>query len=83
MSGKLDIQGLIRLVITLAAIVGGYYYAMGRIDAHIASADIHKSSAELSEMFVLRREWNYSNSRVEADLNYLRGKVDAIYEKIK
>lgn len=83
MSGKLDIQGLIRLVITLAAIVGGYYYAMGRIDAHIASADIHKTTAELSELFVLRREFNFTNSHLQEELKYLRGKVDAIYDKIK
>ena len=80
--GKLDIQGLIRTTVTIGAIIGGYYYAMGRLDSHVENRDIHKTTAELSEMFVLRREWESNHTALREDVRYLRNRTDAIYERI-
>lgn len=80
--GKLDIQGLIRTTVTIGAIIGGYYYAMGRLDSHVENRDIHKTPAELSEMFVLRREWESNHTALREDVRYLRNRTDAIYERI-
>lgn len=80
--GKLDIQGLIRTTVTIGAIIGGYYYAMGRLDSHVENRDIHKTTAELSEMFVTRREWEGNHTALREDVRYLRNRTDAIYERI-
>ena len=80
--GKIDLQGLIRTLLTLGVIVGGYYYTMGRIDTHIDSKDIHTTRADLSEIFVPRSEWQSNHNALREDVKYLRGKIDAIYDKI-
>lgn len=80
--GKLDIQGLIRTAVTIGAIIGGYYYAMGRFDSHVDNRDIHKTTAELSEMFVLRHEWESNHTALREDVRYLRNKIDAIYDRV-
>ena len=54
--GKLDLQGWLRTAVMIGTIIGGYYYTQGRMDSHVSNKEIHKSSAELAEMFVLRRE---------------------------
>lgn len=80
--GKLDVQGLIRTAITIGAIVGGAYYAMGWLDSHVENRDIHKTTSQLADMFVLRREWESNHSTLKDDVRYLRNKIDAIYDKV-
>lgn len=81
--GKIDIQGLIRTAATIGAIVAGYWYAMGRIDSHIASKDIHRTTSDLADVFVLRREWESNHTALREDVKYLRNKIDAIYDKLQ
>ena len=80
--GKLDVQGWIRTAVMIGAIAGGYYYSQGRLDAHLSNKEIHKSTAELSDMFVLRREWESNHYTLKDDVKYLRNKIDAIYDKV-
>lgn len=80
--GKLDLQGWFRTAVVTGTIIGGYYYTQGRMDSHVDNKEIHKSSAELTEMFVLRREWESNHYTLKDDVKYLRDKIDAIYYKV-
>ncbi len=80
--GKLDLQGWIRTAVMICAIVGGYYYQQGRLDSHVNNKDIHASTSELADKFVLRREWESNHSTLKDDVRYLRNKIDAIYDKV-
>ena len=89
---RIDIQGLIRTAITIGTIVAAYYIDRAQMsdkiaevrsefNAHCASAKTY-SMAELQERFVLRREWERGHDDMRSELRYLRGKVDAIYDKV-
>ena len=80
--GKLDLQGWLRTAVVTGTIIGGDYYTQGRMDSPVDNKEIHKSSAELSEMFVLRREWESNHYTLKDDVKYLRDKIDAIYYKV-
>ena len=87
--GKLDVQGLIRTTITIGAIVGGYYYAMGRLDSHVENRDIHKTTSQLADMFVLRLDSHVENRDIHkttsqlADMFVLRREWESNHSTLK
>lgn len=56
----------------------------GNLNSHCSSVKNY-SLSELDERFVTRREWDNSKGEISAlreEIRYLRGKIDAIYDKI-
>ena len=89
---KVDFQGIIRTAITIGTIVAAYYIDRGQMNDKISvirsELQSHCASTrtftmeELQERFVLRREWERGHDDMRSELRYLRGKVDAIYDKV-
>lgn len=97
---KFDIQGLIRMAITIGTIVIAYCVDRDAIKSNLAThcdisqreiatvkSDIAvlkavrvRSTEELSEVFVTRREWESGNKDLKSELRYIRDRLDAIYQ---
>lgn len=92
---RIDAQGWWRTIVVIVSLVIGVLvtYYVGREDMKAEhtkmQADIAvlksvrvRSTEEISEVFVTRREWENENKNLKSDLNYLRQKIDVIYEHV-
>lgn len=52
-----------------------------RLDDHIKSVKIY-SWEELNKNFVTREEWTVNRNELRDDLKYIRGRMDAIYNRV-
>ena len=52
-----------------------------RLDDHIKSVKIY-SWEELNRNFVTREEWTVDRNELRDDLKYIRGRMDAIYNRV-
>ena len=80
--GRSELQGWLRFLLTILALVGAVYYSKGQIDAHMANKDIHNSITDLAERFVLRREYDNNIAGLRDDLRYLRNRIDMLIDRI-
>ena len=81
--GRSELQGWLRTALVIASMAGAVYYNKGRIDAHMANRDVHKTTSELADMFVLRREYEKHDARMAEDVRYLRDRIDWLVNAMK
>lgn len=79
---KIDVQGLIRTGITIAAVIGAVYYWQGKIDSHVANSEIHQSTTQLADTFVLRREYDSNVAALRDDIKWVKSEMVRISNKI-
>lgn len=80
--GHSELWGWIRTAITIAVAVGSMFYFKGQVESHIENKEIHGTRAELSDMFVLRREYDNNVTGLREDLRYLRQRIDVLIDRV-
>ncbi len=92
---KLDLQGLIRTASVIATVIGVYYLdrssIMQSVEVNAREISVLKTEVkkqkhltldELDDRYVSRREWDSNHRSLKEDVQYLRNKIDAIYDKV-
>ena len=64
------------------SVIGAAYYYKGTFDSHINNAEIHKTQAELTDMFVLRREYDSNIEALREDMRWLKTELVRISDKL-
>lgn len=79
-------QGWIRTILTIGSVVvsitGAIYYLRAEVESHINNKEIHLTFKDVNTHFVSRSEYESGLRRIEDDLKYVRGRLDAIAELI-
>lgn len=78
---KFDVSWL-KVAAVCLSVIGAAYYYKGTFDSHINNAEIHKTQAELTDMFVLRREYNSNTDALREDMRWLKSELVRISDKL-
>ena len=82
---KIDISWL-KIVAVCVSVIGAANYergaSKGTLDAHIHNVEIHKTQAELSAMYVLRREYESNTNALREDMRWVKSEMIRISDKI-
>lgn len=83
---KTDTMGWLRLAITIAAYVATVAIWGAKMDseisAHIDNSELHRTQAELADVFVLRREYNSNIEALREDMRWLKSELVRISDKL-
>lgn len=78
---KFDV-GWIKAFLVVIAFFGQGYYWQGKIDSHTNNPEIHRTQAELANMFVLRREYDSNVTALREDIRWLKNEIIRISDKL-
>jgi hypothetical protein len=69
---RITLGNLLSIAATALLVVAFYM----KVEAHIQDANIHHSERQLRDLYVLRSEQDYRLARIEADVRYIRDRLD-------